>query len=286
MKRVKIRNMKGQLRLVFNKRLIISFLILTLQSEYCGSGIVTDSSKTMDFSYLRDTVFTLHPYFIELNLKSQTGCLYSRDGWTKPFVFSSGTDKLEDGVNTNEGLYVIQSKLPKWYSRQFDSTLMLNWMGFNFGIGFHSLKTSGYYRYLGKRKSSHGCVRISRAVAKELYKTIDIGTPVLVSNGNNAVVVAFADSTKRYLSFNYKETNKNILNRLKQIYSGRYFTVSRTDILIDKFNVHHSGLPIGNSNKILKRQAIKSMDDFVASVIPKPKSTMMIGVTIKVRNSL
>ncbi len=258
-----------------NKGLTILFFFFTLQSVFCNDRSINDSSNTMDFSHLRDTIFTLHPYYIELNLTTQTGYLHSREGWTKSFGFSSGTDKLEDGINTKEGLFVIQAKLPKWYSRQFDSTLMLNWMGFNLGIGFHALKTSGYYRYLGKRKSSHGCVRISRATAKELYNIIDIGTPVLVDNGNSAVVVAFADSTKKFLSFTYKEVYRSILNRLKQIYSGRYFLSNHPDILIDISNVHHNGLPIGNSKKILKRQAIKSMSDFVASIIQQPKCMMI-----------
>ncbi len=259
-----------------NKGLFILFFIVTLQPVYGINRILNDSSRTMDFSNLRDTVFTLHQYYLELNLTTQTGFLHSREGQTKSFGFSSGTDKLEDGVNTKEGLFVIQSKLPKWYSRQFDSTLMLNWMGFNFGIGLHALRTSGYYVYLGKRKSSHGCIRISKATAKELYNIIDIGTPVLVDNGNSALAVAFADSTKKYLSLTYKEVYRNILYRLKQIYSGRYFISKRPDILIDKLNVNHYGLPIGNSKKILKRQAIKSMTDFIAAIIPPLKTMMMI----------
>lgn len=260
----------------YYKGILISYLLFTFQLAYCNDGNVTDSSKTMNFYYLRDTVFTLHPYFLELNLRTQTGYLHSKEGWTKSFGFSSGTDRLEEGIKTKEGLFVIQAKLARWYSRQFDSTLMINWMGFNFGIGFHALKTSGYYRYLGKMKSSHGCVRIARKMAKELYNIIDIGTPVLVDNGNSAVAVTFTDSTKRFLSFTYKEVHRIILYRLKQIYSGRYFINSRPDILIDKFNVYHGGLPVGNSNRILKRQAIKSMVDFVNSVIPTPKSFMMI----------
>ncbi len=262
----------------FNKGILISIFLFNLQPLYCHNGNVTDSSKTMDFSYIRDTVYTFHPFYLELNLNTQTGYLHSREGWTKTFGFSSGTDKLEDGIKTNQGLFVIQAKLPKWYSQQFDSTLMLNWMGFNFGIGFHALKTSGYYRYLGKRKSSHGCVRLSRAMAKELYKIINIGTPVLVNNGNGAIAVAFADSAKRYLTLSYRELYRNILNRLKQIYSGRYFLSRRPELLIDKFNVHHGGLPAGNSERILKRQAIKSMASFVASVIPAPKSLMIIKI--------
>lgn len=258
------------------KGCLFIFLFFAFQSAYCSSGYPSDSSRTMDYSFLRDTIFTLHPYFIELNLSTQTGILHSHEGWVKSFGFSSGTDKLPEGIKTKEGLFVIQSKLPKWYSRQFDSTLMLNWMGFNYGIGFHALRGWGYYRYLGRRKSSHGCVRLSRAFAKELYAIIDIGTPVLVHNGTNAVTVAFGDSTKKYHTPDYKDLYRNILHRLKQIYSGRYFITENPNILIDKFNVGHNGLPIGNSRKILKRQAVNSMLAFVNAAIPPPYGCMTV----------
>jgi len=268
--------MEQSLKLNCCKTILIFIPLFFIRPLFCFNGGISDSSTTMNFSYLRDTVFTLHPYFIELNLNTQTGYLHSHEGWTKPFGFSSGTNRLEGGINTKEGLFVIQSKLPKWYSRQFDSTLMLNWMGFNYGIGFHALRGSGYYKYLGKRQSSHGCVRISRALAKELYGLLDIGTPVLVHHGNSAVAIAFGDSTKKYLSLDYRNTYKNILSRVNQSYSGRYFIGKRQNIIIDKFNVGHNGLPVGNSKRILKRQVIKSMIDFVSSVIPPPKDCMMI----------
>ncbi|MCL5029243.1 MAG: L,D-transpeptidase [Bacteroidetes bacterium] len=245
-------------------------------TAFCGIGQYSDSSKTMDFSFLRDTIFTFHPYYIEVNLSTQKAFLHSKDGAIKEFGISSGTDKLQDGIKTKEGLFVIQAKLPKWYSRQFDSTLMLNWMGFNFGIGFHALRTSGYYSYLGKKKSSHGCLRISRAIAKELYDKIDIGTPVLVHSGNNAVTISFSDSTKNYIQYNYAELHKFINLRIKQMYLGKYFIGDKHFLVIDKSNVSHIGLPIGDSRKILKRQIINSQYNFIESVIPDYKSLMTI----------
>ena len=171
---------------------IVLFAILLLPEIFPQEqGSSLPASDVTDYSYLRDTVYTLMPYFIEVDLSTQKGYLYSRTEPVKEFGLSSGTKRLEDGVDTKSGLYVIQAKLEKWYSRQFDSTLMLNWMGFNWGIGFHALQGRGYYRYLGKRKSSHGCVRISREMAEELYNKIEEGTPVLVHDGYSAVKFAF-----------------------------------------------------------------------------------------------
>jgi len=230
-----------------------------------------DSSRTMDFSYLRYKVYTFKPYYLDVDLVTQKGYLHSRDGKVKVFGISSGTDKMNGGINTNEGLFVVQAKLPEWYSRQFDSTLMLNWIGFNFGIGFHALQTSGYYVYLGKGKSSHGCIRVSRPIAKELYKLIDKGTPVLVHSENNIVEISFADSSMEFESYSYKELKDKINAIYEEMYSGRYFMSNHPLILISHSNVHHQGLPIGDSNNILKRQIIKSPYEFLTAIIPDYK---------------
>ncbi len=252
------------------------FQNIFVAASLCSSGQYSDSSKTMDFSYLRDTLFTLHHFYIEVNLTTQKAFLHSNDGTIKEFGVSSGTDRLEDGINTKEGLFVIQAKLPKWYSRQFDSTLMLNWMGFNFGIGFHALRSNSYYKYLGKKKSSHGCLRITRAMAKELYDTVDLGTPVLVHKGNNAVTISFGDSTKNFTQYSYSELHRLVNLRTKQLYGGKYFIGDNPYLVIDKSNVSHAGLPVGNSKKILKRQIIKSSSEFIQSVIPTFEPLMNI----------
>lgn len=252
-------------------------LLILLNSFACGQNLnyylqkTSDTSLTMDFTFLRDTVYTLKPYFIEVNLATQKGFLHSRNGNVKIFGISSGTKKIEDAVDTKEGLFVIQAKLKKWYSRQFDSTLMLDWMGFNNGIGFHSLASNGYYYYLGKKKSSHGCVRISRKISKELYKIIDLGTPVLVHSGNNIINIGFADTTKDYKNYSYKEIKELIIKMYEQLYSGRYFLTDKPLIIIDRHNITHQGLPVGDSKKILPRQIIKSTYKFVSSVIPEYK---------------
>jgi hypothetical protein len=113
-----------------------------------------------DFRLLRDTVYTLKNHYVEVNLLTQYATLHSRNGSALKIPVSTGTDKIEDGVETREGLFVLQWKAKKLHSVQFDSTLMLYWMGFNGGIGFHALLGNSYYRYLGKKNVSHGCVRL------------------------------------------------------------------------------------------------------------------------------
>ena len=179
-------------------------------------------------------------------------------------------------MKTKEGLYVIQVKLPKWYSIQFDSTLMLNFMGFNFGVGMHALQTNGYYRYLGKRKSSHGCIRLSRKVAKELFEIVEIGTPVLISSGFSAVKVAFADSSNQFVRLPYHQILNLLKGSLKNLYAGKYFLSPLNKLLIDKSNTPHSGFPIGNSRKILQRQIINSVPQFLEETMPEPRKLVPI----------
>jgi hypothetical protein len=219
----------------------------TVQSNILSSNNHSD---------LRDTVYTLKQHFIVVDLSSQMGYLYSRNKPVKEFGISSGTKRILDGVETNEGLFVIQSMMKRWHSRQFDSTLMLNWMGFNYGIGFHALAGNSYYKYLGTKKSSHGCVRISKEDAKEIYSKVESGTPVLVHNGNNAVFIGFADSNQVFSEYSYTQLLEILPSRYEKIYTGKYFIEPSPKILIDKHNIHHPGLPIGDSQKIPPKQII------------------------------
>lgn len=209
-----------------------------------------------DNSHLRDTVYTFESHYIDVNLATQTAFLHSKDGSVKVFGISSGTSKLIDGVETNEGLFVIHAMLPKWYSHQFDSTLMLNFMTFNNGIGFHALASKGYYRYLGVKQSSHGCLRVSREDAKEVFDLVDIGTPVLVHSGNSSIAIEFANPSFNYVHLNYNYLKTELLERSQELYKGKYLLSVKDKLLIDRQNVWQSGLPIGNSKLISEKQYV------------------------------
>jgi hypothetical protein len=210
-----------------------------------------------DFKQLRDTVYTNKDHFIEVNLLTQQATLYSRDGSEFHFAISSGTKRVEKGMDTKEGLFAIQWKARKQYSVQFDSTVMLNWMGFNNGIGFHALLGKSYYKYLGKKNVSHGCVRLSREDAKIVYEKVGKGTPVLVHKGNSAVKIAFTSEGESYNQYSYKETYNLLKERYQKIYDGEYLISSNEKILVDENNIYSSGLPIGNSELIPARQNLK-----------------------------
>ena len=250
---------------------LILFTFITINLFPQEKQINNTDSGHEDYSWIRDTVYTLMPHIIEVDLSKQMGYLYSRTEPVKEFGLSSGTENLEDGVNTKTGLFVIQAKMEKWYSRQFDSTLMLNWMGFNRGIGFHSLQGSSYYRYLGKRKSSHGCVRLSRVMAQELYDKIEEGTPVLVHDGHCAVKVAFGKPENSFVYLRFVDLRYQMNKRYNELYAGKYFVSYNPKLLIDFNNVYHEGLPIGDSRKILRNQITLPLSEYITSTIPLPR---------------
>ncbi len=147
---------------------------------------------------------------------------------------------------------------------------MLYWMSFNSGIGMHALSTNGYYRYLGKKNVSHGCVRLSREDARDIFNITERGTPVLVHNGKSAVTVAFTDSLKDYNYYSFSELRNLLPKRYSAIYNGRYFIDNREKIIIDENNVSASGLSIGNVDNIPTKQIVFStlvyLSDEIAEV--------------------
>ncbi len=184
---------------------LMSISIFADDKKNASSSIVDEIKKyKIDYSSLRDTLFTTGDYFIEVNLETQMAFLHSRFDSTKTFGVSTGTAKLKDGIETKEGVFAIQFKVERWRSVQFDSTLMLHFMTFNWGVGFHALAGKSYYKYLGVKRSSHGCVRVSKEDAKDIYNKVEYGTPVIVHKGNPGVFIGFAnenDPDLQYLEY-------------------------------------------------------------------------------------
>jgi hypothetical protein len=212
----------------------------------------------IDYNNIRDTVYTLKEHIIEINLTTHEGIVKFRNGETKVFPLSGGTKNISKGIETREGLFTIHWKSKIQYSIQFDSTAMLYWMSFNSGIGMHALRTKGYYRHLGKKNVSHGCVRVSRENAKEMFDILERGTPVLVHKGENTVTVAFADTDENYNYYSFDELRKLLPERYSAIYNGRYFIDNKEKIIVDENNVNASGLPIGNVENIPTKQIVFS----------------------------
>jgi hypothetical protein len=253
-----------------NKIFLVPFVTITIlffNSAYLIENTENISPKEFkytinplsgcNFKQLRDTVYTNKDNFIEVNLLTQQATLYSRDGSEFHFPISSGTKRVEKGMETNQGLFAIQWKTKKQYSVQFDSTVMLNWMGFNNGIGFHALQGKSYYKYLGKKNVSHGCIRVSREDAQIVYEKVERGTPVLVHKGNSAVKIAFTSEGESYNQYSYSETYSLLKKRYQLIYDGDYLISSNEKILVDEKNIYSGGLPIGNAELIPTRQNLK-----------------------------
>lgn len=229
--------------------LFLFIIFIHYNYSLCQSLIKSNQNLSHQYFNVKDTLYTLSDYIIEVYLPDQKVFLHFRNGKTLEFKCSTGDARLEKGVETPEGIFVIKNKARKVYSAQFDSTLMLNWMGFNFNIGFHALEGNSYYRHLGKRVSSHGCIRMSRENMEFLYNKIPIGTPVFIHSGKSARVVAFADKNYGYKIYSSKQLNSILRNNIKSLYAGLYLS-KRIPVIISNLNVTHRGIEPGNQDLI------------------------------------
>ncbi|MBM2815110.1 MAG: hypothetical protein HW421_1872 [Ignavibacteria bacterium] len=181
----------------------------------------------LKYTALKDTIYLLGNNYVEISLTKQTATLVRRNDTPLVFRVSSGNSNLTKGMDTPEGIYTIQSKSPIATSKQFENAKLFNWIGFKGNIGFHGLEGSGYYRTLGIKPSSHGCVRISREDGEKLYKNVRIGTPVIVVRENPARVFRFASEKEFrinydvYLKSNFGKFSMIMIKRLNNLYKGK-----------------------------------------------------------------
>lgn len=125
--------------------------------------IVTDNREVLDHIVINLAEQKLYECNADGEVLSQTSV-------------SSGTR----GYTTPTGTYHVVNKAPKAYSEKYEAW-MLHWMGLTAdgAYGMHGLEGSSYERLLG-RVASHGCVRLSREYAKDLYSRVRVGLPVKV----------------------------------------------------------------------------------------------------------
>jgi hypothetical protein len=183
---------------------------------------------------------------------------HGRDGSVRAIPISTGNPALDRGIETRPGIYVVQNKLAWLLSLQFNSTKVLNWVGFNWGVGFHSLETRGYYRNLGKRPSSHGCVRVAEEEAAELFRTVELGTPVFVHNGAYARLVAFSPTSPGAADTMISKAESYSIHarRLKALFDGTRLYRPSTAPLLSRRTIGHTGIPVGDAARIPARQEI------------------------------
>ncbi len=118
--------------------------------------------------------------YIEVNLTEQQ--LYLINGGTLEGTFSVSTGKWS--MPTPEGEYSINNKDPRAYSQKYE-LYMPYWMAFiGSEYGIHELPewpdgTKEGEAHLGT-PVSHGCIRLGRGSAEQVYNWTEIGTPVFI----------------------------------------------------------------------------------------------------------
>ena len=209
------------------------------------------------FLPFKDTFYYLGNQYIEINLGKQIAMLFSRDGTIDTVKISSGNKFLSKGIETPTGLYAVQNKAPIQISRQFENAEMLNWIGFNGNIGFHGLKKTGYYASLGRRPSSHGCVRMANEDGARWYQIVKIGIPVLVYRNEPIVTIKFAsysevDYNKDLVIQKGNPSINRILNaRIKDISKGKYYRNHLYKVILEE------KLALSNPNLAVEKDSIK-----------------------------
>lgn len=125
---------------------------------------------------------------IIVNLATQTLYECNIDGQVLHETHVSSGRK---GYDTPPGEYKVFNKALKAYSQKYEAW-MLYWMGLTSdgGYGMHGLEGSSYERLLGK-VASHGCIRLSRAHAKEMYQRVEVGMPVTILSDPELKLQAF-----------------------------------------------------------------------------------------------
>jgi len=213
-------------------RSALGLMLLALIGEFgnaWGQSLLTEPYAP-SFAKLRDTLYLLDTTYLEVRLDQQMIHHHFRSGRVESYPCSSGDPRIKDGIATRPGIFTVQSKAKKAMSQEFQVYLNY-WMGFDGGIGFHGLDGRSYYRYLGRRASSHGCVRISNETGAKLFGNVRNGTTVYVHNGSPARVIAFADSSMPGLRPLGTDDADLLAARLSAVASGRWSDASLAERL-------------------------------------------------------
>lgn len=235
------------------------------------------------FVPVRDTIYTLSRWYLVLDLARQRLTLYGREGERREFPVSSGTTRVHQGIETPTGLFTLQTKATLALSRQFENTPMLYWMGFSGNIGFHALEGWGYYRHLGQRPSSHGCVRLSREDAQYLYQLLPRGTPVLVHKEEPARVLAFLKPEEFTPGHDWllrsggREQALLLQNRLAALYAGKARTLYRRRLVLDGSAIlRPGGYDVGAAREIPPQEPPLLLGTLALEFLPAVRSNTAV----------
>ncbi len=275
-----LQNLLARVRFDIMKTKIFILAFVIIISGLCVSGrdysgpdylrfhkdFLEDKKDILEFIPLRDTVYILSDKYISISLNEQKAVLHYRGDSVFTYKISSGTSRISKGVDTREGIYTVQLMARAAESRQFNNCKLLWWIGFNLNIGFHGLTTNSYYRHLGVKPTSHGCVRISREDGEDLYQRVSRGTPVLVYDSIPARIFAFADKSDFrhnkdiFLMKDSRQQHKLLEQRLTNLYNGEHFLKNKCRIFLHQDTIlRPGGYPVGDGLQIPFRQ-LKPID--------------------------
>ena len=85
---------------IFLNLFLISLNLFAIDDKKTKSANADEEKLKYNINYtiLKDTLFTTGDYFIEVNLTNQMAYLHSRFDSTKSFAVSTGTKRLKDGI--------------------------------------------------------------------------------------------------------------------------------------------------------------------------------------------
>lgn len=117
---------------------------------------------------------------VVIDLSAQRMYLFDANGVR---VASWSVSTGAPGTPTPVGKYKVTSKSRRTFVRSNRSVTMEWMIRFKGNYGIHAIPRKNgtpLWTPLGKSPVSHGCVRLSDAHAKELFKTLDVGEEVTV----------------------------------------------------------------------------------------------------------
>jgi len=150
---------------------------------------------------------------IIINLATQRLYALDFDGFV---VLEYPVSTGKAGYGTPTGSYKVHTKSVAAFSRKYSAT-MTHWMAItgDGSYGMHGLLGRSYYRLIG-RPASHGCIRLRREDAAELFEYVKIGTPVdIVRIDNLELPVAEKGIGQQALD------RKQISDTLEQLYGDQ-----------------------------------------------------------------
>lgn len=224
------------------------------------------------FAKLRDTLYVLDTSYLEIRLNEQAIYQHFRSGRVDRYPCSTGDPRIKDGIATRQGVFTIGGRAKRTLSQQFQVYLNY-WMQFDGGIGFHGLDSRSYYRHLGKRPSSHGCVRISNETGSKLFGKVRSGMVVYVHSGSPARILKFADSSLSGLQSIYDIDPIVINRRLEAVQIGRWYDSSlHVRIAITPRKTLPKKIGVGAVNsRLVVQYPIRPVSLPVAAPVPVPR---------------